>query len=468
MRNLLHQASILIFVFGCQADVKVKTRSVKVKCELNPLHPQCQDNLAATDTAEGEENLPPAFKNYKLAGPAEDGYINKNESTSTEKPYTVEPMEGIEATYTGWMIKTSECDKNQIYDQEAMANLTSVPEADGSYYICVQLRDPKRNRFSYGRTPLITVDATPPVIGKLAAMKLGKAADLKPEITETSAATYKWERTKGPGKATFSTESKANTTFAGTTPGDYQIKLTVTDIAKNIASTTVDILWDGRVPVFGSLKGVNDASDGIINGAEAGSKKPLFTLEGKDFETVAYTKPIKTNTKLKCDAKATYDQDDLPRATALTLDGSFAICAVLKNKAGVTSYGSSELIIRDTTPPTGELTELGIISDGYLNAAEHSTSQDLFTFTPVEKKATSTYAVINTAQFCKDTVFGEMPKSDNSTLDAENIYRICVKHTDAAGNSAYLESEEFTVDVTLPTLTSVTLGNEVADSSNNI
>ena len=172
---------------GCDSDLQMETQAVNVSCEDKLLHPDCADQLSVKDpnTDEGEV-LPQNFKFFSLSAQAVDGFINNEEATSLDLAYSYEEIKGVEASFSVWRARSTPCDETLDYPNKSILSISSLPQIDGGYYLCVRLTNAKQGRQVFGRTPIITLDRTVPTIEPIPAMTLGAIAKVTPKITENS------------------------------------------------------------------------------------------------------------------------------------------------------------------------------------------------------------------------------------------------------------------------------------------
>ena len=454
MKNLIFALPLL---FACQADLKVKTKQVAVNCDKNPLHPNCQEHMMAPATEGEDQNLPKTLKAIELVNEAVDGYVNLLERASTLPAYTyTPPYPNLVVTYSGWQQKPTACDKDTAYDSSEMPGISTMPELDGEYYICVKVEDPKKKRKLYGRSPTTILDTSLPEIKAIPQMGLSKVSDIKAEATDTTSLRFAWSKVSGPGAVTFGAVDKPTAKVSCEKPGSYKIQVKVTDIAGNESTRIVDVIWDPIPPTIAEFAGAGVAVDGFINGSEKADTGPMFALVAKNHATIRYSKVDKGDKTPACGKEKKYDQSKPPLTNVLTEDGSYVLCAKLTNKAGLTVYAGSKPVIRDTVAPTGTLENGTVLSDGKLSTSEHATDGSLVTFTSSETGMTPVYAISDITLSCDKGSYEATALANHATLNTAGTYKVCAKFYDAAGNIGFAESSNFVADYTAPTVVSVT------------
>ena len=458
--------AILTGATACDSDLQVQTKEVDVPCEQNRLHPDCAETLAASNKENPEEEqLPVQFKHITLDNVAWDTHINAEESKSTAPAYLAAPLDGLEALYSNWQAKGAVCDATMQYPLKTMPGINGLPAGDGDYYLCVNLVNAKRKRSVYGRTPLVHLDRTFPVIAPLKDLNLGKPGHVTADITEANPGTIEWSQVSGPGKLSFSAPANPATDIVGITNGAYEVKITATDLAGNATSTGFKVNWDLSTPVFTSLKFNSDAADGAINAAEVAGTDPLFVLEASGFQTATYTAPIETTDVLSCNAEMTYGAKEIPAAKDLTKDGTFAICVSLSNSIGVVTYGSSPVLTRDTIAPIGTAKLRALAADGFLNEADRVLKENVVTLVTTETGLTSTFAFVPSTVSCGNGQFHTTPQADHTSLAKDGSYKACISVLDPAANTTVIESAAFVVDTAAPTFVTLELTGDAADQA---
>ena len=451
---------------ACDSDLQLETKAVDVPCESNALHPDCQEQLSAKgDGPQDDKNLPPKIKQFTLAFDATDGYINAKERQSDFPAYEYDAIKGVIPNYTGWITKSVACDDQADYSLSKLPAINTLP-GDGEYYVCVKLSQETNDRFAYGRTPLILADFTYPVIEDIPTLSLGKLETVAAKVTERSAAIFLWTKVEGPGEIVFGSADQATTTVAAIETGSYVLALSVTDIVGNQTRLTVNMKWDTTVPTFVGLNLANAAADGYINQTEAKDLTTLYSLDAQGYQTASYTKPFQVQADTVCKDSLNYDQASVPSVKDLKIDGAYSVCVKLTNQAGVSTYGLAKTVTRDTVLPTGTLALQDVAADGFLNAADHTSTSGITKLTTNESGGTITYGIIDTTKTCGEATFGkDLILANAEHLTTGQLIRICGKMVDAAGNIAYLQTADLITDYVAPAFTTFALAGDVADET---
>ncbi|NDE18078.1 hypothetical protein EBZ80_24480, partial [bacterium] len=148
--------------------------------------------------------------------------------------------------------------------------------------------------------------------------------------------------------------------------------------------------------------------------------------------------------------------DVLVKSGQFSSDGSAKICIKAVDAAGNTSFAASQSFNVDLTPPT--LTAAALANDaadGYINDAEKSATSDLIAAPVTSESSTLEYKVVASSVACdsQSGYGGAFPKANDAALGSDGTYKVCVKMTDAAGNTGYGASPAFIRDTIYPART---------------
>src|SRR5690606_22532004 len=139
---------------------------------------------------------------------------------------------------------------------------------------------------------------------------------------------------------------------------------------------------------------------------------------------------------------------------------------------GNVTFGASDTLTLDKTVPAFSAIDLAHdVADGFLNAAEHATTNDLVANLDATGHDSTAYALVADGTACTSalTYGASIPKSNATELSADGSFKVCVELKDDAGNPAvYGASDPFTFDETVPTFTSLDLLNDAADTYVNL
>ena len=129
------------------------------------------------------------------------------------------------------------------------------------------------------------------------------------------------------------------------------------------------------------------------------------------------------------------------------------------------TFGKSETVNRDTTAATITITLAGAATDSLINAAENAAATALASATASEPGSLSWNLATSSAACDSSTVYAvAVPTASHSTLVLDGNYRLCVRHVDMAGNTAWQTSGVIAFDKTPPVLSALSLSGDAADS----
>lgn len=458
--------------FGADGTYKICVKLVDNAA--NPIAYGSSANIALDKTV-------PAFTSIALENDASDGYINVAEKLLTNDLAGSLSGSGYDTAVYKLTTSATTCDGALAYGAMPKGNSGDFG-ADGAYKVCVKLTDNAGNPPAYGNTSNLTLDNTAPSFTSIALAN--DASDGYINITENAAANdlantlnasgydtvaYKLATsvTTCDGALTYGVMPKSNSGDFGA-DGVYKVCVKLTDNAGNPAAygNSTNIALDTMAPAFTSIALANDAADTYINATEHAAANDLVnTLNGTGYDTAAY---ILATAATICDGALTYGVMPKGNDGEFGADGSYKVCVKLTDNAGnAPAYGASGNMTLDTAVPS--FTSVALANDavdGYINAAEHSGSNDLVDSLSGSGYDTAAYKLTSSATTCDGALtYGALPKSDSGDFGADGTYKVCVKLTDNAGNTpAYGASGNITLDAAVPTFTSIALANDATDS----
>lgn len=369
------------------------------------------------------DQTPPVFTSLARANDAIDGYINDAEKNGSTALWTLTASGYTSVAYTQALDDSTPvtCDISKTYSQSSIARATDLTSGDVPYVLCVKLTDNAGN-ITYGKSAIVTRDISVPTVNVGADVLANTLVNI--DATTSGATIYSWTKQSGAGVITFGTASAEDSTVSAVGDYAYVLRLTVADVAGNSAYDELIFTWDSTAPVFTSLVHTGAASDGYINDSEKSGVTALWVETSSGANTVNYSPPLDNTTPVTCDSSQTYSESTIATAADLpNSDKPYIICERLQDTVGNTTYGKSDVIIRDTTAPT-----VNVGSDVSVNAMY---------------SANATTSGASTYQWTKQSGGGTItfgtPTSEDTTILAstDGIYVIRLTVTDAAGNSAY-------------------------------
>lgn len=415
----------------------------------------------------------PTFVSLAFANGASDAYVNAAEhAASTEMPGTLTATDYDTADYK-LVAKATTCDQNLTYGAKPKTDSADFT-ADGEYKICVKLVG-TGGSMTFGESETLTLDTSLPAFTSLAllnealdgtinavdhALTNDLAGTLVASGHDTAAYRVVTAATTCDAALTYGAMPKDDSSQFGAS-GNYKVCVKLSDAAGNPAAygNTGNFAYDVTPPTFTSLPLANQATGGYINDAEkAVAADVAGPVSGADYTSDQYVVVASTTT---CDGALTYGA--MPQNPAVTPDGTYKVCARLADAAGNVTYGSSSNVERDTTVPS--FTSVALANeavDTYINIADHLLTNDLVSAAVGTGHTVTEYKLVTSATTCDvNLTYGALPKNDSPDFVAETTYKVCVKLTDAAGNTpAYGNSSNITYDNTAPTFTSLAFAND--------
>ncbi|RZA26499.1 MAG: BspA family leucine-rich repeat surface protein [Proteobacteria bacterium] len=185
------------------------------------------------------------------------------------------------------------------------------------------------------------------------------------------------------------------------------------------------IVKDTSPPTASSFVRANVASDGLVGDAEKASALPLATLTAVNSLETLYSLPQSdVGGFLLCDASIAYAQTAVPSAQLMSVDGTFAVCAQMKDIAGNLVYAKSQSWVRDTSPPTITVTSLTTLD---ITPALSGTVSDPDAAIQITVNG-STYTAVNDHS-------GHWTLANNTVAALPNgVLNVTAQATDLAGN----------------------------------
>jgi len=244
-----------------------------------------------------------------------------------------------------------------------------------------------------------------------------------------------------------------------TANGDYKVCIRLTDDAVNApaygSTSQFSVTLTG--PVFRSAALGSLVSDGFLNATEhAGLSDLALNVDGSNYDVATFAL---ANSTAACDASLTYL--DTIKANHSTLQDAitYKICVRLEDSAGnAPVYGATATFTTDFGAPTFTSVALAIIAaDGFVNYVDSLTASDLLSAPVGTGFDSSSYALVASVTTCNSSIsYGAMPKSNAGNFATSGNFKVCVKLSDLAGNTAaYGGSSVFKGDIVRPTVTSI-------------
>ena len=432
--------------------------------------------------------LPPTFSSLNGANAASDLYVKSGEESSNLALYA---LIGSGYTIDDFTVPLSDnpvavtCDGTQTYDQSDVPLISTIA-TDGKFAVCARLTDAAGNN-AYGKSQQVTRDILAPAFTSLNGAN--EASDGFINDSEKTSTLAGWSLSAtGQTGANYTVAlddtggalvcNAARTYSQSSIPsinlissdGPWAICVKLTDDAGNTSyGKSQQLIRDVGVPVFTSLNGANEASDGYLNSAESSSTSSLLTLSASGYGTAVYTVALDDTPVVTCNGTQTYSQALIPLINSISSDESYAVCVRLTDSAGNIVYGKSQQIIRDTVLPSfTSLVASAEGSDGSINDAEKSATTALWTLTAAGSSSTAYSSALDDtggALSCNSGVtYGQGTTVARAVdLVSDGAWALCVKLSDSAGNITYGKGDQIVRDTAMPSFTALALANAAAD-----
>ncbi len=378
----------------------------------------------------------PSFVSLLPANGAADGFINSTEKSSSLELFVLSATDYVNALYTTPMLEAGlVCDGGRSYSLSSIPPINSIPPTDGTYAVCVKLVDATSNEV-YGKSAPVTLDTQGPTVNLGPDVNHHAAFVLNPTFTD--GITFQWSKVSGPGNISFSDDKIASPSISFDMDGSYFVRLTVFDNAGNFSSDDINVNWDTTPPVLLSFTRINDAVDGFINASEASFSSPMYQLTASGYDQEKYTSLLPA--AAVCDGSQTYTPRPVPQPNELVTDGLYKVCVQLSDVAGNNTYGSSDIVERDTVPPPGPINVSGAprVVSAELNFSVTVTGPDVQQFA---------FRAAPVGTPCSDpSGYVDAPGSSstiNQSAFPDGPLRLCVVGIDLAGNRSPYPSAAF-------------------------
>lgn len=291
-----------------------------------------------------------------------------------------------------------------------------------------------------------------PTVDVGADLTIGAATAIN--ASSTDAVSFLWQQISGPGSITFSPANQEDTVVSASADGTYVLRLEVTNSAGVKATDDLTLVWSGP-PVFVSLLGANEATDGYINASELSSSAALFTLNATNYTSAFYTAPTSDSGSLVCDNSLTYSLPTISPINSIATDGTYSVCVKLTSAGNLVTYGKSSLITRDTNVPVFiSLTLVNAAVDGAIDAAESTSTSPIASLSASGHTVAAYTGAVSTSAPCNNTqTYSYMTVPRAVDISADGDFKLCVRLTDASNNMVFGASLNFQRDATMPTLT---------------
>lgn len=433
---------------------------------------------------------PPVFSALNLANSVSDGFLN-----DAEKSLSFDLVSGVSAsghdppltTYVTVLASVT-CDGALTYRASIPQN-SGVP-ADGVYKVCTKLLDAAGNP-TYGASASFTRKTTLPSFSALSLgtnvldgyLSMSEATIANPLATGLAGSNYDsasytvvTAATNCDGSLSYGSMPLNNSAAIDSHNTAYKVCVKLTDLAGNPPAFGATSSFTALIaaPTCGGVPLSGDAADAYINSVEHQNATAIVGSVTASSASVVTTNYSVILANATCDGGHTFSSG-VPQANSSAMDnnGNYKVCVQVADAVSQFGYCSSLSFTVVNSPITFTSIDLTAIAlDGYLNIAEHGTSDPLVEHLVAANYDTVKYAVAGDATTCNGSLtYGlAIPLANDAAIANDGAgYKICVELSDVAGNpKVYGSSASFVLDITAPVFTSLGLANDAVDGWINI
>jgi hypothetical protein len=191
---------------------------------------------ANTGTFTKTDTDPPVFSSMSLANDALDGYINDSEKSNTTALVQAPAASGYTSIKYGVAVTAAACSGASF--NTTIPTPADLPVGDGSYKVCVELKDAASNT-TYGASGVVVLDTVSPVVTLASSNPTSPSSNLRPRIlgSVTSVSTV----TLFTDSACTSAISDGSANSAFTSPGILLTSNVSSNTSTNIYANAIDL-----------------------------------------------------------------------------------------------------------------------------------------------------------------------------------------------------------------------------------
>ncbi|MCX6117714.1 MAG: hypothetical protein NT027_09245 [Proteobacteria bacterium] len=417
----------------------------------------------------------PNFSAASLANDSVNFYINSAERSSTSNLNAIATGAGFDSIFYALVADAVVCSAHGTWSATIPKSNSTDFGADGVYKVCVKMTDLASNPDSFGSSNSFTLKTDFPIFGSIDLAN--DVVDLYLNASEhlnTNALVSNLSAT-GHASAAYKLTLLATTCNSSLTYGaiplsddagfsalgTFRVCIALTDVAGNITyDTSATFQYDPTAPTFNSLALGADLSDGWLNINEHALSNALgTTLDATGYATDQYAVVTSATT---CNALVTYGSMPLTNDGGLSHGATWKLCVKLADASGNVTYGNTASTFQTdfAAPSFGSVSLTGASADSYINASDATGASAIVTAAVGSDYDTAAYSLTTNATTCDGSLtYGAIPNTNNAGFSSDGSYKVCVKMTDTAQNTAaYGQSNPVTRDVTNPTSTVTTSG----------
>ncbi len=423
-----------------------------------------------------------SFVSIDRSGPAIDGYISASEHTASTAIVSNLVGANYDSARYAVVVAATSCDSSVAYSAGVpAANSVDIAIDGSSYKVCVELSDVAGNPKAYGGSATFIYDATSPIFtsfplafdaadGYINNSEHGLTSDLAGPLSVSGQSSVMYALVTNTSTCGFpltwtSSIPKANDALF-TAQGGYKVCVQLSDAAGNTTyGSSPDVTFDSVAPTFTSIALANAAADTYLNASESSGATAVVGSLSATGHSAAHYKVASSSAT--CSALSSYSSATPTGADFSGLNGDYKVCVQLFDLAGNNSFGSSATIHVDTVVPGfASMALAGDATDGYINLAESSTTNNLTSAAVGSGYDSISYVLVTSASSCSGAAgwSASIPKSNDAGFATPGQYKVCAKLSDLAGNpDAFGASSDVTFDNIAPSFTSLALAGNASD-----
>ncbi len=243
---------------------------------------------------------------------------------------------------TAWVAESnSNCGSSQDSSLNSGTNDTSMEaNNDTRYqgdYICFRAIDNVGNKNYAVSSRIQYLDTTPPIVSAGPNQTVNSRFTQNGMASDSGSgiASYLWSQSSGPGTISFGSPGSASTTISASKDGTYVIRLTVTDLAGNVGSSSFTLQWVTTAPgITISNPDASPAQSKTVSASVSSGTVSMAVITGSTCDSSQTFVPY---------ASVTFSNES---------DNGKRICYKVSDSLGNTAYNMSNAVAGiDTTKP---------------------------------------------------------------------------------------------------------------------
>ncbi|NBQ53019.1 MAG: hypothetical protein EBU49_05500 [Proteobacteria bacterium] len=417
--------------------------------------------------------FPSISSGFSWTGDAADLFLNDSEKTGSTALLTAAVSSETATKGYSFVAGAEVCDGRLTYSPSLPTASHTAFTADGNYKACLKMEDAAGNIAYLAASLNLTRDTLSPTLSS-GLVLTGDAIDaylnnaersgtsaLVTAAVATEISTYRFVVVAASTSCSSATGYASGIPFGNNADfgvdGSYKICVELTDSAGNKGYSGSSTIQLDTVAPTASTTLINAALDSVISGSELASNALAMAAAATGSETLSasvYKLMLSSET---CGASIVFSSA-IPAANSADFgsDGNYKICMKVTDSAGNVGYSASPTIALDTTAPTfsASIALVNEASDGYVNNAEKDAVNNLISSVSSSGATATSYVVLANSATCSSVSgYGStIPKTNDAAMTSDGSWKVCVKLSDNAGNTAYSSSVVIVRDLVSPIL----------------